>query len=75
MRPISHTLVGIVALVLMVVTVNAAELNPAAVTFTLPDKINWKSLPDYGGSNLQIWSATRQSRASTYNSSSGCRAI
>ena len=49
MRPISHTLVGIAALVLTVVTVNAAELNPAAVTFTLPDKIEWKSLPDHGG--------------------------
>ena len=39
------TFVSLAALVLACATAQAAKLNPAAVTFTLPDQIVWKTPP------------------------------
>src|SRR5262245_47423082 len=43
MRLLSCLIVCGLALVALIETPRAAELNPAAVAFTLPDKIEWKS--------------------------------
>jgi hypothetical protein len=43
MRLLSYLIPCVSALVALVGTSRAAELNPAAVAFTLPDKIEWKS--------------------------------
>jgi quercetin dioxygenase-like cupin family protein len=42
MNALSHLFFGVVASALTFTSAVAADLNPAAVTFTLPDKIEWK---------------------------------
>jgi hypothetical protein len=32
----------------------AGDLNPAAVTYTLPDKIKWESIPGFPGAERAV---------------------
>ena len=41
--------VPVLALVLSCSSARAVELNPAAVTFKLPDQIEWKTTEEYAG--------------------------
>jgi hypothetical protein len=43
----------------------AAELNPAAVTYTLPDKVQWEGIPGFPGAQRAVWSAIPRSPDST----------
>jgi quercetin dioxygenase-like cupin family protein len=43
MSVVSLIVTCVAVITVMATTSNAAELNPAAVAFTLPDKIEWKS--------------------------------
>jgi len=49
MRLLTRPIGCVGALVVMIAVASAAELNPAAVTFKLPDKIEWKSPPTNAG--------------------------
>jgi len=49
MRLLTRPIGCVGALVVMIAVASAAELNPAAVTFKLPDKIGWKSPPTNAG--------------------------
>jgi quercetin dioxygenase-like cupin family protein len=42
MRSLIHLLLGVAASAAICTNVMAADLNPAAIAFTLPDKIEWK---------------------------------
>ncbi len=43
-----------VVLFLTIGLARAVELNPAAVTYTLPDQIKWESLPGYAGAQKAV---------------------
>jgi hypothetical protein len=45
---------ALTALVLTCSLAQAAELNPAAVTYTLPDKVQWESIPGFPGAQRAI---------------------
>jgi len=45
---------SILALVLASAQPNAAELNPAAVTFTLPDNVQWQAIPGFPGAQRAV---------------------
>jgi hypothetical protein len=42
MRSLTHLFLGVAASATIFTNAIAADLNPAAVAFTLPDKIEWK---------------------------------
>ncbi len=42
MRSLTHLFLAVAASAAMFTSAMAADLNPAAVTYTLPDKIEWK---------------------------------
>jgi quercetin dioxygenase-like cupin family protein len=42
MHSFSRLFLGVAASATMFTSASAADLNPAAVTYTLPDKIEWK---------------------------------
>ena len=42
MHSLTHLFLGVAASATLFTNAMAADLNPAAVTFTLPDKIEWK---------------------------------
>jgi hypothetical protein len=48
MSKLVATLLGVTAFALSVNASSAAELNPSAVAFKLPDKIEWKGQPGAG---------------------------
>ena len=52
MRSVTDLLFGAAALAMLSGSATAAELNPAAVTYTLPDKIVWK--PNVPGSEQAV---------------------
>jgi len=45
---------SILALVLASGQPSAAELNPAAVTFTLPDNVQWQAIPGFPGAQRAV---------------------
>jgi len=47
-------LASVGALVATFGLVRATELNPAAVTYTLPDQIKWESLPGFAGAQRAV---------------------
>ena len=52
---------SMVALTLTCELPHAAELNPAAVTYTLPDTVKWESIPAFPVPSERSWSAIRRS--------------
>ena len=44
----------LVALVFTCGPARAAELNPAAVTYTLPDKVQWEAIPGFPGAQRAV---------------------
>jgi hypothetical protein len=63
MHALTHMLLGMTASATVFTSAIAADLNPAAVAFTLPDKIEWKQ--GSGRAQQAILAGVRRSPAST----------
>jgi hypothetical protein len=44
----------VIALAFAAADARAGELNPAAVTYTLPDQVQWQSLPGFAGAQRAV---------------------